>query len=93
MAAWALGAFRDRSTLTMIKLFMSLVRSKLEYCCPLWNPVKMRDIQLIENVQKQFTKRISGMGDLDYWKPLKKLKPMPYNEEEKDIRSYICGRS
>ena len=73
MAAWALGAFRDRSVLTMMTLFKSLVRSKLEYCCPLWDPAKIGEIQLIENVQKQFTKRISGMSDFDYWERLKKL--------------------
>ena len=76
MAAWALGAFRDRSVLTMMTLFKSLIRSKLEYCCPLWNPAKIGDIQLIENVQKQFTKRISGMSDLNYWERLEKLKLM-----------------
>ena len=57
MAAWALGAFRDRSVLTMMTLFKSLIRSKLEYCCPLWNPAKIGDIQLIENVQKHGTTR------------------------------------
>ena len=76
MAVWALGAFRDRSVLTMMTLFKSLVRSKLEYCYPLWDPAKICEIQLIENVQKQFTKRISGMSDFDYWDRLKKLNLM-----------------
>ena len=35
MAGWVLGAFRDRSTLTMMTLYKSLIRSKVEYCCPL----------------------------------------------------------
>ena len=74
MAAWTLGAFRDRSMLTMMTLFKSLVRSKLEYCCPLWNPSKISDIQTIENVQKQFTKKINGLQELDYWERLFRLK-------------------
>ncbi|KAL5250292.1 hypothetical protein ACHWQZ_G016138 [Mnemiopsis leidyi] len=74
MAAWVLGAFRYRSAVTMITLFKSLVRSKLEYCCPLWNPTKIGDIQLIENVQKQFTRKVIGMCDFDYWERLEKLK-------------------
>ena len=74
IASWVLGAFRDRSILTMVTLFKSLVRSKLEYCCPLWNPSKISDIQTIENVQKQFTRKICGMSNLDYWERLKELK-------------------
>ena len=74
MASWVLGAFRDRSVLTMITLFKSLVRSKVEYCCPVWNPSKITDIQTLENIQKQFTKKILGFKDFDYWTRLKKLK-------------------
>ncbi len=72
-ASWVLGTFQDRSPLTMITLFKSLVRSKLEYCCPVWDPSKIGDIQTLENVQRQFTRRIAGCKDLDYWGRLKKL--------------------
>ena len=44
------------------------------YKSPLWNPTKMGDIQLIENVQKQFTRKDKGMSDFDYWERLEKLK-------------------
>ena len=74
MAAWVLGAFRDRSRLTMTRLLKSLVRSRVEYCCPLWDPPKIGDIQLIKNIQKQFTRKISGMSGLDYWERLERLK-------------------
>ena len=76
MAAWVLGTFKDRSPLTMLTLFKSMVRSKLEYCCPVWDPPKITDIQNIENVQRQFTRRITGCKNLDYWQRLKKLKLM-----------------
>ena len=76
VAAWVLGAFKDRTILTMITLFKSLVRCKLEYCCPLWDPSKISDIQTLENIQKQFTKRIKGLSELDYWERLNKLKLM-----------------
>ena len=74
MAGWVLGAYRDRSMETMMTLYKSLIRSKLEYCCPLWNPSKIKDIQTVENIQREFTRRISGLQEHDYWERLKKLK-------------------
>ena len=73
MAAWALGVFRDRSKPVMLQLYKSLIRSKLEYCCPLWNPWLVKDIQSIEDVQRHFTKRISGMSNMTYWDRLASL--------------------
>ena len=35
MASWTLGVFRDRSKPVMLQLYKSLIRSRLEYCCPL----------------------------------------------------------
>ena len=73
MASWVLSVFRDRSQFLMVTLFNTMVRSKLEYCCPVWNPAKVQDIQAIENIQRQFTRKISSCKDLDYWERLKKL--------------------
>ena len=73
IASWVLGTFRDRSQLTMLTLFKSLIRSRLEYCCPVWDPYLIKDIQAVESIQRFFTKRIAGCKDLDYWDRLKKL--------------------
>ena len=35
MSAWALSLFQDRSKVTMLTLYKSMVRCRLEYCCPL----------------------------------------------------------
>ena len=73
MAAWVLGVFKDRSYSTMLQLYKTMVRSRLEYCCPLWSPHKIQDIQTIEAVQKAFTKKIGSLKELDYWDRLKRL--------------------
>ena len=60
----------------MLTLYKSLIRSHLEYCCPLWNTSKISDIQQIEGVQRTFTSRIWGVQHLDYWQRLKALNLM-----------------
>ena len=67
------GAFRDGSEMVMLTLYKCLVRSKLEYCCPVWNPSKIGDIRKLEDVQRSFTKKITGCKELTYHERLKKL--------------------
>ena len=73
MSAWALSLFQDRSKLTMLTLYKSMVCCSLEYCCPLWNPADIASIQAIESVQQHFTKRISGFQHLHYYDRLRYL--------------------
>ena len=65
-ASWVLSLFHTRSPEIMLTLCKSMVRSLLEYCCPLWHPTKISDIQELESVQKTFIARIAGMRDMHY---------------------------
>jgi len=49
------------------------IRPLLEYCSPVWAPVYVTDINLIERVQRRFTKRLSGLWDLSYFERLRML--------------------
>ena len=73
VASWVLGVFKDRSKVLMLQLYKSLIRCRVEYCCPLWNPSRIADIQAIENIQRQFTRRIHGLKNINYWDRLKEL--------------------
>ena len=62
-----------RSKVVLITLYKSIVRSILEYSCPVWNPSSMQDIKKLESTQSAFTRYISGCQGLSYWDRLKKL--------------------
>ena len=76
LTSWILSVFYDRSKDVMLTLFNSLVRSRLEYCCQIWNPYKLKHIDAIENVQRIFTRKIQYMDSYNYWERLKILKIM-----------------
>lgn len=76
MSAWVLSVFSDRSTTTMLTLYNAMIRSRLEYCSPLWSPSKISDIQALEGVQRNFTSKISGYSEMSYWDRLRSLKLM-----------------
>ena len=63
-AFWILSVFKTRERSVMITLYKSLVRSLLEYCCPLWNPPKITDIQLLESVQRIVSLRFFGFFEV-----------------------------
>ena len=57
----------------LVPLFIGLVRPILEYANPVWSPMYRKDIDRIEKIQRNFTKRICGLYHLDYTERLKNL--------------------
>ena len=58
----------------LVPLFKALVRPILEYANVVWCPYKRKYIDQVERVQRHFTKRVFGMGTLDYHQRLASLK-------------------
>ena len=74
LTGWILNVFITREKQTMMLLFNSLIRSRLEFCCELWDPYLIKYISKIEQIQRRFTSKIDGGKDLTYWERLKAFK-------------------
>lgn len=58
-------------------LYLSLIRSQLIYCSQVWRPHLVKDIKLLENVQRRATKFILNDYTSDYKTRLLKLQLLP----------------
>ena len=85
LAGWILRTFTTRDPQVMLTLYKSLVMSRLDYASQLWSPYLLKHVYLIENVQRAFTKHISGMRYLSYSKRLEVLNCTHYREGERGI--------
>ena len=55
-------------------LYKAIVRPHLEYINSVWSPMRKKDINTIENVQRRATKMIPSLKDLSYPERLIALK-------------------
>ena len=69
------------------QLYISLVRSKLEYCSQIWSGTTIQNIQLIERAQRSATKYILQRPELNYHERLRELNmlPLTYRREYLDM--------
>jgi len=58
---------------TMLLLYKGLVRPHLEYCIQAWRPNLVKDIELLEGVQKRFSRMLPGLSLISYEARLKDL--------------------
>jgi ribonuclease P/MRP protein subunit RPP40 len=54
-------------------MFNTFVRSKIEYGSQVWNPHFKMDIDMLERVQRRYTKFIPGLFDISYPDRMKNL--------------------
>ena len=77
IAAWVLRTIVTRSPEVMLKIYKTIIRPHLEYCVQLWSPLPSHgnwsSIMSIENVQRNFTRSIEGLGLFTYKERLEKL--------------------
>jgi len=63
--------FKHMTIPTFVALYKSMVRSHLDYCCPVWSPYRKGDIEALEKVQKRASKMIPALKNLPHKDRLK----------------------
>ena len=67
--------FEGREKGLMMKLWKTYCIPVLDYGSPLYvNPEKKTQLKRLENLQRQWTKKIEGMNQMSYWERLKSTK-------------------
>ena len=72
-AGMLLRSIEYKTPYILVPLFKSLVRPILEYANSVWSPYKRKHVDLLERVQRKFTKRVFGMYNLKYFERLERL--------------------
>ena len=62
-----------RSPEFMMFLLITHIRPLIEYCSCIWNTGYIEDLRLLENVQRRWTKRVSGLDTMHYSDRLRTL--------------------
>ena len=74
LSGWILRTFKSRDITCMLTLYKSLILPKMEYCCQLWNPASIGEIETLESIQRSFTSKILSINNKNYWERLESLK-------------------
>ena len=69
----------------MKHMFNTLVQPHIDYCSQLWMPQEGLNLEKVENLLRDFTRKIPGLQDLNYWERLNALKR---NSEQRRLERY-----
>ena len=67
-------SFTSKNTEFLLFLYKTYVLPKIEYASNVWSPYYKKDVDLIENIQRKYTKFLPGMFHLSYTDRLTRLK-------------------
>ena len=82
---WLYRTFYTRNPRFMRHMFNSLVQPHIDYCSQLWMPQEGPNLEKIEKLLRDFSRKLPGMGELNYWESLKLLR---MNSEKRRMERY-----
>ena len=72
---WILRSFQTRTPQFMKKVWKSLILPHADYGCQVWyTPDHLGEISTLEELQRNYTKRITGQKQNNYWQRLENLR-------------------
>lgn len=74
----------------ILLLYAALVRHCLQYCVQLWDPQHKKDVNLLEQVQRQDTKIITGLEHLSYGQAQRPGVLHPGKAKRDLIAAFLC---
>ena len=82
---WLMRTFYNRNCKFMKEMFNSLVQPHLDYCSQLWMPQEGKNMELVEKVLRDFTRRIPELRGLNYHERLGRLQ---MNSQQRRLERY-----
>ena len=75
-----------------IQLYVSLMRSRLEYCSSVWSGLTKTNVQRLDRVQRHATAHISNNPPVHYNERLRifNILPLSYRRDIHDLFMYNC---
>ena len=82
---WVMRTFYSRNPNFMRHMYNSLVQPYMDYCVQLWGPPEGPVMDKLENILRNYTKKIPAVSELNYWDRLQQLR---MNSELRRIERY-----
>ena len=88
-SGWLFRTFYSRETQFLKQVFKSLVQPHLDYCSQLWAPLEGPDLEKVERVLRDFSRKIPELRGMNYWERLERL---AMNSEQRRLErsNYLC---
>ena len=73
-------AFASKNIEFLLFLYKTYIMPKIEYASSIWSPYLKKDVDLIENIQRKFTKFLPGMFNKPYYERMLSLQMQTLEE-------------
>ena len=84
-SGWVFRTFYCRRPDFLKQIFKSLVQPHIDYCSQLWMPLEGANMEKVEKVLRDFSRRVPGIRDLCYWE---RLKAMGVSSQQRRLERY-----
>ena len=94
MSSWALRTFTNRNQHLMKTLWKTLIVPIQDYASLLWAPIfEKGDLKAQGTPLRQFSKRVNGLHNLNYWQRLHKLQLLSAQRRNERYRLFYIWKS